>query len=353
MNILILCKRRPQNKDLLTRPYGRFYYLAKLLADRGHKVVILLLDYEKSQPLSVSKDNIQWKSTSMFPFPFLNYYLEAKSILNKNKIDWIFGFSDTYYGIMAEKLSKRHKTKCLVDAYDNYESYIPWLRPLHWAWRTSLRNANIVSAAGPQLAELFEQLGLKCKPLILPMSADPEFKPKDKADSRKALDLPRNKYLIGYCGGLYRNRGIELLFELIEHFKFDKDIEFIISGRLEENVPEPKDAKWLGYIDDEKVPDLLNSLDAMLVFNKRSKFGEFSYPVKIYEALNCGISIIAGNTENLKWILEDYPEMIAETGNIDSYIEKINSVKNKKFSFKQTSWEDSCDTLENAITNYS
>ena len=49
MNILFLSKRRPQNKDLILRPYGRFYYLPKILAERGHNVHVLLLDYKKNK----------------------------------------------------------------------------------------------------------------------------------------------------------------------------------------------------------------------------------------------------------------------------------------------------------------
>ena len=38
MKILMLSKRRPQGRDLFTRPYGRFFHLPRLLAEAGHTV---------------------------------------------------------------------------------------------------------------------------------------------------------------------------------------------------------------------------------------------------------------------------------------------------------------------------
>ena len=58
MKILFLSKRRPQGKDLLTRPYGRFFYLPYWLAQRGHEVYILLLSYKKEPALELQNDCI-------------------------------------------------------------------------------------------------------------------------------------------------------------------------------------------------------------------------------------------------------------------------------------------------------
>jgi len=216
-----------------------------------------------------------------------------------------------------------------------------------------LRKSDLVSVTGPQLADLFSKLGLKKEPIVIPMSADPEFKPLNKKKARKTLNLPQNKYLIGYCGGLYKNRGIELLFKLIDYFKDYSDIDFVISGRLEKSVHKPDNSIWLGYIDDKDIPILVNSLDVMLVFNKRSIFGEYSYPVKIYEAIACKIPVIAGNTNSVEWILEKNPEMLAEVGQKESYLKCIKEISEIKPTISNlSSWEVGCNILENAISSH-
>jgi len=63
MKILFLCKRRPQRKDLLTRPYWRFFTSL------------------------IGSQNVDMKS--------------------------IF-----YYGILAEKLGSKYGIKSVIDAYD-------------------------------------------------------------------------------------------------------------------------------------------------------------------------------------------------------------------------------------------
>ena len=350
MNILFLCKRRPQNKDILSRPYGRFFYLPKLLAQRGHTVHILLLDYSGSETIEIYRDGIHWYSISLFPFVLIAYYKFASKIIEINSIDWVVGLSDTYFGIMAQKLATKFNIKSIIDAYDNYESYISWFYPLHYLWRNSLNNCDLVTVAGPQLADLYKENGIKTKSLIVPMSADPEFIPLNKNESRKKLNLPLNRKIVGYCGSLSKSRGIKILFELISEMSADENCIFVLSGKSDKNVTYPKNVIWLGYIDDELMPTLVNSLDIMLVLNLPSKFGNYSYPAKLYEAMNCRIPVVAGKTKSVEWILREFPEMLASAGNIKSYLSGINiNLKNNNVKNFNSSWETSCEILENEL----
>jgi hypothetical protein len=142
MKILFLSKRRPQGKDLLTRPYGRFFHIPRILAESGHDVTLLVLSYKGDPPLRLSKDGLILMSESLFPSGPFAYVLKAKRLVEQVKPDWIVGFSDTYYGILAVKLAERFRTNAVIDAYDNYESYIPWLKPIHILWRKDLTLQN-------------------------------------------------------------------------------------------------------------------------------------------------------------------------------------------------------------------
>ena len=150
MKLLFLCKRRPQGKDLIERPYGRFFYLPKILAEKGHDVHILLLSYKNEPRISKDKGGINWHSISLIRHGPLAYVRQAEKIIKQIRPDWIVGFSDIYYGILAQKLGTKYNIHSLIDAYDNFESYIPWLKPLHALWRKSLSRATLVTAARPE-----------------------------------------------------------------------------------------------------------------------------------------------------------------------------------------------------------
>jgi hypothetical protein len=135
MKILFLSKRRPQGKDLLTRPYGRFFNIPRILSERGHEVCLLLLSYKKEAPSREMQYGMTWITESVFRTGPLAYFQRAERLAKEFKPDWVVGFSDTYYGILAAWLGERHRIRSAIDAYDNYESYIPWLKPLHLIWQ--------------------------------------------------------------------------------------------------------------------------------------------------------------------------------------------------------------------------
>ena len=119
MKLLFLCKRRPMGRDLLTNPYGRFFYLPKLLAERGHDVTVALLDYQGDVDRNVDAHGIRWLSLSV-----RRYKGGVLRSIGSAPPDWIVGFSDTYFGILARRLARRVGSRYAIDAYDNYESYI-------------------------------------------------------------------------------------------------------------------------------------------------------------------------------------------------------------------------------------
>ncbi|KAF0811500.1 2-deoxystreptamine glucosyltransferase [Andreprevotia sp. IGB-42] len=315
MKILFLCKRRPQGRDLISRPYGRFYHLPKGLSERGHEVHMLLLSYKDDPAVSEFDGLIHWHSVSLRPRGPFAYLRKAKELLQAGQFDWIVGFSDTWYGILAQCLAKRFGIRSLIDAYDNYESYIPWAKPLHWAWRRACRRADALTAAGPGLLKRMLQDDPAQKGTVIPMAADPFFKPMQQAECRQQLGLPPDIALIGYCGSLFANRGVGILFEAIALFeKHGIEVKLVLTGRRQQNVnwPEALNGKIieLGYLPDAQMPTVLNAMNALLVINEASAFGNYSYPAKLYEAMQCGIPVVASAVEGTSWVLRDHPECL-------------------------------------------
>jgi len=342
-------------RDLLTRPYGRFFYLAQYLAKKGHDVNIMLLNYKNEKQQSIVLADIKWTSISIYNSFGLAYYREINRLVKTLQPDWIIGFSDTYYGILANWLGKKYNIPSLIDAYDNYESYIPWLKPLHFMWRRALANADILTAAGPNLAELIGQYNTKKHAHIIQMAPDPHFYNQlNKQECRAKFDLPANKLLVGYSGAINRNRGIKQLFDAIKILKSKHtDIELVLSGRLDPMITLPPNVIWLGYLNDEDIPCLLKSMDTIVAINMDSKFGNYSYPIKLYEAMINNIPVVSTSTPATQWILSDHPEQLAPLNNplalsktIETALSK-NSINYKNIS----SWSSVADKFEKLLMN--
>lgn len=357
MKILALTKRRPQGRDLLTRPYGRFFYLPYHLAKQGHEVTLLLLSYQADPPEHRYQHGIDWYSESLLPIisnhhsPW-NYIKRAKTLIDKERLDWIIGFSDTWYGILAQRLAAYYGCKSLIDAYDNYESYIPWAKPLHWAWRRALRRATALTVAGPNLGELMAQ-GRSDNATVVPMAADPMFHPMDRAASREQLGLPLNTPLVGYCGSLYRSRGVETLFQVIEIlFRQVPGVKLVLSGRRQKGVEVPSAIRAsvieCGYLPDDQMPVLLNAMNVLLTINRPSAFGEYSYPVKIYESMRCGVPVVATAVAGTSWILRNHPECLVspyDAAGLAKRVEYFLGAGGPKNYGVVTGWRESAATL--------
>ena len=353
MKLLFLCKRRPQGRDLLTRPYGRFFYLPYELSHRGHESYLLLLNYLNEPSVRMESKGMVWMSESIRPYTPFRYYYRACELIKSIKPDWIVGFSDTYFGILAEHLGRKFRIKSLIDAYDNYESYLPWCAPLHFLWRRAVSQATAVTAAGPQLVDLLQQSRSERPVFIVPMAADvPVFMPLDQEACRHELNLPLEKKIIGYCGSIYRNRGIQTLFDAYDLLKqSDHNIDLILTGRKEQGVSLPSSVKWLGYLYDDKIPVFLNSLDVATIINRASRFGQYSYPVKLYEAMRCQIPVIATDTPSTSWILKGDERFLArpdDPSDLANRIRKILTFGRINYG-EQTSWEQSCKAFEDVL----
>lgn len=311
MRILFLGKRQPMGRDLLERPYGRFFHLPRALAEQGHTVKLALVHHQRAAPWSGLRHGLEWETLEPRERP-LRLLRRLGEIARGFRPDWIVGCSDTYYGILAVHLARRVGARSLLDAYDNYASYVEWCRPLHAAWFAAARAADLVSVAGPTLETLFAEHGRRGPTLVLPMAVDPVgFYPRDRFRCRAQLGLPVNRQYVGYFGSISRSRGIATLFEAWTSLRARRPaLELLLAGRLEAGLTLPPGARYLGYVADEALPVVMNAADVLAVVNRNSAFGNYSYPIKLYEAMACGLRLLASATDSTRWILSESPESL-------------------------------------------
>lgn len=347
-SLLFLAKRRPQSRDLVDRPYGRFYHLPLYLAQMGFKVSIVLLDFQISKFFYQQKDGIDWYTTSHYS-PRNRYYSLVRTVARTSQPAWIVGFSDIYYGILAQHLATTFECRSWIDAYDNYEAYKPRHSPLHWLWRRTLPAADLLTAPGHVLLDKMDRARRSDQRHVLPMCADPLFKPADKAQARKQLSLPQDRKLIGYCGSLDANRGVETMFTAFDRLMRQRDdVDFVFSGRKSVNVVYPENAHVLGYIQDADMPTVFNALDVLISVNDHSAFGDYSYPVKLYEALACQVPVIATATRSVSEMLGAWPEFLCPPQNPPAMAAAIHHIldrSNKALPTINTTWQSEAQQL--------
>ncbi|PCI21441.1 MAG: hypothetical protein COB62_03650 [Piscirickettsiaceae bacterium] len=352
MNILFLCKRRPQNRDLIERPYGRFYNLPKCLSAMGHQVTLFLGSYKDEPPEDIKMEGMSVFSRRMFPNIF-GFYLEVKELSQILKPDVIVCFSDTWFGIIGASIAKTLGASLVIDAYDNYEAYLPAAKPLHWLWRWSLNRADALTAAGPQLLEKLTESNDKALKAVIPMTADDLFKPLKMVSCRERLNLPLNNKLVGYAGSANKSRGGDVFKEAIKIlFAERNDVDLVVSGRLKISMELPLNRLHdLGYIQDDLMPIVLNSCDLLITVNKDSAFGQFSYPIKVYEALACKRQILATDTLPARWILKNNEHFLVPFNNARVMAFKIGELLDNPIDVEMLNydWKDAAYKLERVL----
>ena len=321
MKILFVSKRHPQQRDLIERPYGRFHHLPRLLAARGHDVKVVLCSHRGQPTLRVPLAGAEWIGLDIRTLGIRRFLQAVKDEARSFAPDWIIGCSDAWYGWLASRLASRIGARLAVDAYDNFEAYMPWNFPLHQLWRHAIRRADLVTAAGPQLAELLQSHRRSRLPaVVLPMAADPEFAPRDKVACRQALGLPTQAIYIGYVGSWSASRGSVLLMDAFRLArKVRPDLQLVVSGRPPDRVLNEPGVLATGYLPDADLPLLVNALDLACVVTADTRFGRYSYPAKLCEAMACRVPVVATATDAVRWMLGGSADHLVSIGDAHEF----------------------------------
>jgi glycosyltransferase involved in cell wall biosynthesis len=354
MRIPFLCKRRPQQRDLLARPYGRFHYLPAGLAQRGHDVRVALVSHSGLEDASQECAGVRWRGLDARTHGPLGISRTLQCEAAAFAPDWVVGCSDAWYGWLAHRIAHHTQAKLAVDAYDNYEAYMPWNFPLHHLWRRSIAAADVAVAAGPQLASLMQRhRRAASSPVgIVPMAADPGFVPMPKRTSREELGLPADAILVGYCGSWSSSRGTDVLIDAFRRVRAAlPGVLLVLTGRPPAAVAAEPGVLATGYLKDGDLPKLINSLDLACIITANTAFGAYSYPAKLCEAIACEVPVVASATEPVRWMLGGDERGLAKPGNTQDLANRIIEALGRRgiARAQPPSWQDSAGQLESLL----
>lgn len=363
MKILVLTKRQYTGKDLLKDRFGRLRELPIEFAKLGHDVTGICLSYRPREEGVItdidpqSNARVIWHSLNLDKLilpGLIKYFLQTNKLAKELRPDLIWACSDTFHAIFGVWLAQRLDLKCVVDLYDNFESFgatgLPGVLPF---FKRAVRAAQGVTCVSKQLAERITQNYRRNGPIVVLENAIRAdlFYPQDRHACRKRLGLPENAKIIGTAGALNRNRGIDALFQGFELLAAeDENVHLAIAGPRDRHtrIPLGHQVHDLGILPLEKVPLLLNALDVAVICNRDSPFGRYSFPQKAYEIMACHVPLIAAGVGSMEDLLANHPKCLFEPENPVSLANAVRSQLTKPtvMDLKVPSWSDLAKRME-------
>src|SRR6478672_46953 len=101
MRLLFLAKRHPQQRDLVTRPYGRFVHLPVALAALGHEVAVTLCSHRALPAERFERDGVSWAGEDVRTGGPAGFLAAVDARAAEFRPDWVIGCSDAWYGPLA------------------------------------------------------------------------------------------------------------------------------------------------------------------------------------------------------------------------------------------------------------
>lgn len=252
----------------------------------GNDVHVYYPRYISASSKQIGKYNTEHLSEKFFSNAALK---KARTLEQKGmKFDCVYGHFFLYGGLTAMRIGRSLNIPSFM-AYGecDFQSQVGQTYGLPKPEELEgLRG--IVSVSSDNTNEL-HSLGIveNIPILTAPNAADLTiFKPMDKAECRKKLGIPKDKFVVGYVGGFVERKGDKRLLEAINHID---GVYGAFAGRGH-NPPSGDKVLFCRPMEHEEVPVLLNAADVFCL----PTLSEGSCNA-IVEAMACGCPVISSD----------------------------------------------------------
>jgi teichuronic acid biosynthesis glycosyltransferase TuaC len=319
-------------KDLLDDRFGRFRELPLELARLGHEVQGISLSYRRRSVGTMvdsapsREGQVLWHSLNLVGvLPALGSYLRrVRHLLRDFRPDIVWACSDALHAIFGYRLSQECQAKCIIDLYDNFETFgvtrLPAVLPL---FKRAVRGTDGVTCFSQRLAQRIIETYPRAKPTaVIESGINPElFFPQDRTLCRQRLGLPDDAIIIGTAGALHRSRDTHSLFRAFEILAAENGrFHLAVAGPRERalRIPDGPRVHDLKFLPHEQVPTFINSLNLAVICYRDSAQGRYSFPQKAYEIFACRVPLVAASVGTMQDLLKDQPQCLFEPGNPES-----------------------------------
>ncbi|UHQ54873.1 glycosyltransferase family 4 protein [Microbulbifer sp. YPW16] len=336
MKIAFICKQYYSGRDLIHDRFGRLYEFPLQLARLGHSVRVYCVDYRGAGggiwSHSAEPGTLRFESLSVSKSQLLRLLPYPRKLLEKVEsfeADLIIGASDIPHVACATWLAKRLQRPCIVDLYDNFESFgqakIPGFTSL---LRYAVRSADMVTVVSePLRALVVRRYDPVCPVFVLGNSVDKDlFRETDRFSARRNLGLPTSGVFVGTAGRLSRRKGLSTLYDAWERIESKiPGAHLVLAGSVEKGLtpPEGGNVHMLGELPYRQMVDFFNALDVGVVTVADDEFGRYCFPQKAYEMLACGRKIVAADVGAMSSMLSGKPRQLYSPGDAGELAEAV------------------------------
>ncbi|WP_144869277.1 glycosyltransferase, partial [Hyella patelloides] len=188
------------------------------------------------------------------------------------------------------------------------------------------------------------------------------------AQWREKLLTPERNKLVVYSGGLYGFKGVDLLLDVAQNLP---QIQFAFAGGKPEQLKSYRqkvaakqldNVAFLGYIQHESLPSLLQSADILAHPHLSGAASTFTSPLKFFEYLASGVPIVATKISPLKeFQTQNIIAGWCKTDSVDAYVKCLEATLTKyprkengypeQLEFaRQFSWESRLEKILSYVT---
>lgn len=192
--------------------------------------------------------------------------------------------------------------------------------------RLALENSDMNWFVSHALMKTSDEITIHAKKQVLYTGPSQFFQILNNKDELHNLYGNGKKYVIGFAGHLIPIKNAQLLpaiFNKVAKSIGEKEVQFIIAGNgfLENKIRKEIEeyniqVKWLGNVEPSIMPEVMNSLDLLLLPSKNE-----GLPLVVLEARKCGVQVVGSDRGGI-------PEAIGQPENCfpldNTFIDRIS-----------------------------
>jgi glycosyltransferase involved in cell wall biosynthesis len=356
MNVVMIGPFAFQPKGTVS---ARAFFIARALAERGHRVTILMPPYDNPADSGrvwkqdgVRLENLVLRRDDAWHRLVVPLRLARRA--TRLDPDLVHVFKPIGYSGLAGLYLRRLSRRPLVLDTDDWEgpggwsdvNAYPalWRRFFAWQERWLPRHANAVTVASRTLQAGVQKLGVDPgRVAYLPNGPDPQLRAlaavsaADKAQVRQELGVGDGPFIL-YLGHIPRGSDLDLAVEAMAHLaKEMPEVRLVVAGvgeglvDLRRQIDRLALARWVllvpGWIEHSRAPRYLAAADAVVAPYRDTLINRARCPAKVVQAMALGRPVVTSRVgQNVEYVQDGHSGLLAEPGDASDLARALRAV---------------------------